>query len=301
MRIRPLNAEEAEFADKCIGVVLVASGMFHSSPKEYYTLLPKALFWVMAVQIGTACICQKIFSTCGRLIQTSPNAQKEHVKKELIDTFWGMGLVVASAFAWLFANIHAGKPTGFTKPTVDGYELNTLDDCFPFIPGFAALPDAAKVALYIVKIVVVLLAADFYNYWKHRAFHDKWLWSFHKSHHAHHNPSALGGYAVSILYGLTTFGPMYFFVLPIAGMYLPLHAPPLVFFYFLNHYLHCGYTVDALERMLQPFYIISSAWHNYHHEKGRQGVEYKEQTFSEMFIFWDLYYGTHVKGREVSY
>ena len=29
---------------------------------------------------------------------------------------------------------------------------------------------------------------------KHRWFHHKGLWAFHKVHHSHHNPSALGGY-----------------------------------------------------------------------------------------------------------
>merc|ERR1712146_640596 len=99
--------------------------------------------------------------------------------------------------------------------------------------------------MYIIKMVAGLLVADAYNYWKHRAFHHKALWAFHKVHHFLHNPSALAGYAISPMYGFATFLPVYLFVLPELGLYLPVQWPALLFYFLLNHYLHCGYAVPA--------------------------------------------------------
>ena len=73
------------------------------------------------------------------------------------------------------------------------------------------------------------------------------LWAFHKTHHSHHNPSALAGYAISPMYGFATFLPVYLFVFPWLGLYPAIHWPVLVFYFLLNHYLHCGYIVPMIE------------------------------------------------------
>ena len=53
------------------------------------------------------------------------------------------------------------------------------------------------------------------------------------------------------------------------GRYPAIHWPVLVFYFFLNHYLHCGFVVPAIEAVLAPCYIMTSKWHNVHHEKGQ--------------------------------
>jgi sterol desaturase/sphingolipid hydroxylase (fatty acid hydroxylase superfamily) len=108
---------------------------------------------------------------------------------------------VACFIAWPWSRAVLGYETAL-RPT--------LAECVPggLFPGDRAL-------LYIVKAVVGMAFADAYNYWKHRFFHGRFLWSFHKIHHAHKNPSALGGYALSVAYGITTFFPIVFFTFPV--------------------------------------------------------------------------------------
>jgi len=42
------------------------------------------------------------------------------------------------------------------------------------------------------------------------------------------------------------------FAVPELGLYMPVHWPLLVFYLLLNHYLHCGYVIAPMERVLAP-------------------------------------------------
>lgn len=80
-------------------------------------------------------------------------------------------------------------------------------------------------------------------------------------------------------YAFATFFPVYFFAYPELGLYVPIHwyslwftgmsgvfnllyRPLLVFYLFLNFYLHCGYVIRPIEAVLSPLYVMSSEWHN---------------------------------------
>src|SRR4029450_4616162 len=46
----------------------------------------------------------------------------------------------------------------------------------------------------VVQVPALLLAADFTQYWVHRAFHrSRWLWPFHAIHHSIEQMDWLGG------------------------------------------------------------------------------------------------------------
>jgi len=67
-----------------------------------------------------------------------------------------------------------------------------------------------------------------------------------------------------------------------------MHLPFIGCFYALNLYLHCGYYIPFLEKVLPIFLINTSAWHNKHHAL-------RVAHFGEMLILWDLIMGTHSK------
>lgn len=95
------------------------------------------------------------------------------------------------------------------------------------------------------------------------------------------------------MYGLATFWPLIIFATPSLPMYGPVNVGVVVFYLLLNHYLHCGYVIPALEAVLAPCYVMTSAWHNTHHNRGRRGFFAKDQTFSEMLTVWDILMGTY--------
>lgn len=272
-----VSFETATLINYGIVLGLASGGFFHETPRVWYECATKAFIFITFGCFFTQLAFQVVASRVGRLIQTSDKAQPEHVLSEVRDTVLGTGIVVGCLAAWPMARYRNGHPIALR---------DSLEECGVY----------NSVPLYLLKAVVGLLFADFYNYWKHRAFHHKLLWPFHKIHHAHHNPSALAGYAVSPAYGLATFFPVVLFSYPELGLYLPVHWPLLLFYLLLNHYLHCGYVIEPLERVLAPFGVMTSAWHNVHHEKGRVGFNYKAQTFGEMFTFWDLAMGTYPQG-----
>lgn len=273
----PVSNDTAQKVNFALCIVLVSLGIFSATPLLWYKNWVKAYCYWVGGSLSTAAIFQLFAGQVGRLIQTSANARKESVMNEVLETLYGFGIVTASLTATPLTQSSLGQPTAFRE---------SLYECVPF----------GSVVLYILKAVMGLVIADGYNYWKHRCFHHRSVWAFHKTHHSHHNPTAVAGFAVCPMYALATFWPLALFSLPQLGLYLPLHWPILAFYMILNHYLHCGYTIDVLEKIFVPLHIMSSGWHNVHHEKGRVGWDYKAQTFGEMFTIWDVWMGTHANG-----
>lgn len=272
-----VSFEAAKKINILLCVCLCSIGLFSDTPYLWYQNWVKAYIVWVGGSLGTAGIFQLFARQWGTLIQDSPTAQKESIVDEITETLYGFGVVCASLTATPMTQASLGHPIAFR---------DSLHDCVPF----------GSVVLYVLKACVGMVVADGYNYWKHRFFHHKLLWSFHKTHHSHHNPTALAGFAISPMYALATFCPLALFSFPVLGLYLPLHWPILTFYMLLNHYLHCGYTFHCVERVFSSLYIMSSGWHNVHHEKGRMGYHYKPQTFGEMSTIWDIWMGTHADG-----
>jgi sterol desaturase/sphingolipid hydroxylase (fatty acid hydroxylase superfamily) len=281
MGILPVNEATAWRINMSIVVVLFLSGMLHPDPTLWYKCYFECFFGATAFLLGTAVVFQGV-ARLGTLIQSSPSAQPTRSLDEIKDTLRGFSSVVSGLLAWPMARAAVGLPTAM-RPS--------LSDCVPTWPEQSYY---TMLALYWAKAILGILAADVYNYWKHRLFHTQALWNFHRSHHSHHNPSALAGYAISPAFGLATFWPLVLFGMPELGLYGPIHGPILLFYLLLNHYLHCGYVLEPLEKVttatihtyyllifqiLAPLYIMSSRWHNVHHEKGRMGFDYKVFTY----------------------
>jgi lathosterol oxidase len=198
-------------------VCLVGSGMLSSEPTVWYACFVRAVFYLLVGSLSTAAIFQMVARRYGKLIQASESAQPERIWDEIKHTVIGFGLVVGALIAWPMSRAAEGHETALRAD---------LADCG--VTLFVGQPHALSVALYLVKALVGLLVADAYNYWKHRLFHSKALWAFHKTHHSHHNPSAIGGFAVEPMFSFVTFWPILLFCFPQLGLYLPLHWPILL-------------------------------------------------------------------------
>eukprot|EP01065_Artemidia_motanka_P042915 TRINITY_DN5838_c0_g1_i1.p1 TRINITY_DN5838_c0_g1~~TRINITY_DN5838_c0_g1_i1.p1 ORF type:complete len:355 (+),score=108.38 TRINITY_DN5838_c0_g1_i1:54-1067(+) len=291
--LRPWAPGWANVANATLLVALWASGLTHKDPSVWYSAAAEACFALVVIQFGTALPFQLFASKAGRLIQTSPTAQPEYLREEIVQTLVGFVGVVGPILAWTIATARVGDPIALT------WDLDeALADVSPHLP--AALRSssyAGKVLTYVVaKLVPAILIADAYNYWKHRLFHTAPLWPFHKYHHSHRNPSALGGYAVSPVFAFATFSPVLAYAVPGLGLWTPAMLGFVGFYLFINHYIHCGYVVDAIENVLAPCYFMTSAWHNTHHNRGRVGFYENDQTFAEMLSLWDCLMGTYPQG-----
>lgn len=282
MGVKPPNVTEAYKADRLFLVFLWVTGLLHEDPIFWYKTAVQCFVVIMIMFYFGATSTVLLTRIVGEaeLLQDPQKSQPTLYWQEFVDCVIGHGLTVCTIVAWPVSMYLAGKDMALRS---------TMEECVFGLTG------TVGVLVYTLKCFLAILAADCWNYWKHRAFHGKWLWGFHKIHHAHHNPSAFGSFSTSVVYGWATFAPIYAFCFPISAIYAPLHLPWLVFLYFLNFYLHCGYEIPLLESIFKRFWIISSGWHNMHHKIGRPGMNAKEQTFSEVFIIWDVLCGTFPK------
>lgn len=113
---------------------------------------------------------------------------------------------VACLAAWPMTQAAVGLPIAF-KPTL--HEASWQ----------------GSAAVYMVKVVVGLLAADAYNYWKHRLLHHRVLWAFHSTHHTFRDPTAFVGFAIHPFEAVLTFWPIVLVCFPQLYLWMPLHAP----------------------------------------------------------------------------
>ena len=177
--------------------------------------------------------------------------------------------VVATISAWPIAMYRDGKTIAFKK---------SVEECAFF--------DTGSYAYYMIKIFFTAIFSDTWTFWKHYCFHHPSVYAIHKEHHKFHDPSTYAGFAIHPIEAFATFCPIFAMCIPFINLYAPIHLPFIGWFYALNLYLHCGYTIPILEKVLGMFYINTSVWHNKHHQL-------RVTHFGEMSIMWDLYMGTH--------
>lgn len=178
--------------------------------------------------------------------------------------------------AWVFASL-AAWPAYAVRLGVPTALMFTLEDAQPEAPS--------SLALYACKVALVTLGVDAYMYFKHRLLHTRALWAFHAGHHAFHDPSPFASFAVQPVEALLTFWPVVLLVLPAARVWAQAYSVWVAGFVLLNLYLHAGHESAAVEAVLRPLGLNSSAFHNAHHAKSARN-------FGELMYVWDWALGT---------
>lgn len=175
--------------------------------------------------------------------------------------------IAATLAAWPLTQWQLGRATGMV------HGLDALA-----ARGFTPV----SMTLVTLGGVVVM---DAWLYWKHRLLHTRWLFSFHKAHHAFRDPTAFAAFAVAPVESLLTFWPILLLCWTEAVHWLPLYATLVLGFMLLNFYLHCGVTVRWVERILPRALFNTSAFHNLHHARAMTH-------FGEALTVWDHVCGT---------
>jgi sterol desaturase/sphingolipid hydroxylase (fatty acid hydroxylase superfamily) len=137
------------------------------------------------------------------------------------------------------------------------------------------------------QALLAILAADFLEYWVHRASHRvPWLWSIHVHHHdtarlhvfkgARNHPFTVG--------------------VRIVGTYLPLvllGAPPALLFWFQTYLVTVGSVSHANLDMRFPRFLhhmlVTPPVHRIHHARA---TELHDRNFAACTPLWDMLFGT---------
>lgn len=150
----------------------------------------------------------------------------------------------------------------------------------PLVATVGALP-------LVVQVPVLLLVADFTQYWVHRAFHVvPALWRFHAVHHSIEDMDWLAGSRLHLVDVILTRGLTY---VPI--FVLGFSEPALMAYVFIvaaqATFIHANVRWEF--RRLRPF-VATPAFHHWHHSAEREAVN---RNFAVHTPIWDRLFGTY--------
>ena len=139
----------------------------------------------------------------------------------------------------------------------------------------------------LAQVPLLLLAADFTQYWVHRAFHgSRLLWPFHAIHHSAAEMDWLAGSRLHLVDVIVTRGLTY---VPI--FLLGFSQQALIVYVFLvaaqATFIHANvrWEFRALRRL-----VATPAFHHWHHSAEPQAID---KNFAVHTPFWDLLFGTY--------
>eukprot|EP01059_Diplonema_ambulator_P019733 TRINITY_DN33378_c0_g1_i1.p1 TRINITY_DN33378_c0_g1~~TRINITY_DN33378_c0_g1_i1.p1 ORF type:complete len:288 (+),score=68.75 TRINITY_DN33378_c0_g1_i1:60-923(+) len=269
MKLHEFTLEEERTSRWGIPLLLTATGMLYQDAARWFT----TFLGCYAVIFGGICLGCGITIALGRIgkmerCQPGRGGLYDLLKEELIEL--ALSCYVSTALAaWPVSMYLDGQETACTM---------SLEE---------ASMGTGSWWVIAAKMVVVIFGADCYLYWKHRFLHSRYFYVFHKGHHQFYNPTPFAGFAVSPGESLVTFLPVLGFCVTHFKFYAPVHLPGISTFILLNFYLHAGYNVPMLEKLLPYLFINTSKFHNLHHEK-------THTHFGEMLTLWDRITGTDV-------
>jgi len=139
----------------------------------------------------------------------------------------------------------------------------------------------------VVQVPLLLLVADFTQYWVHRAFHaSRWLWPFHAIHHSIEQMDWLAGSRLHLVDVIITRGLTYvpIFVLGFSERALMVY----VFIVAVQAtFIHANvkWTLRRWQRV-----IATPAFHHWHHSAEPESID---RNFAVHTPAWDLLFGTY--------
>jgi sterol desaturase/sphingolipid hydroxylase (fatty acid hydroxylase superfamily) len=134
------------------------------------------------------------------------------------------------------------------------------------------------------KIIIAMLAADFFAYWTHRLMHTPLIWPIHVHHHSAKHLYWLSGLRSSWLNLLVISTPYSFIILMCEGSTV---GPVDVFYLLQQYWVHSNINLP-----IGPLkYIIITPDYHFVHHAAKQSIS--ETNFGSVFTFWDRIFGTY--------
>ena len=173
--------------------------------------------------------------------------------------------------------------SGITNVTKDVLGLSFAIVSYQWMVEHWAL---TSISSSLTTYLFAFLALDFSGYWVHRIAHRyNVFWNNHIIHHSseEYNLACALRQSISVFFKIFTF-----FLLPAALLGIPAKviavvSPLHLFAQFWYHTKHIG-KMGILEKI-----IVTPSHHRVHHAINK---EYIDKNFSNIFIFWDKWFGT---------
>ena len=139
-----------------------------------------------------------------------------------------------------------------------------------------------------IQFLIVYLASDFKEYWKHYMFH-KWslLWEIHAFHHSAVKFNILTAYRFHYLQ--SSIGA-FFDVIPYVLLGVPIQTYFAVKILSSIHGLLVHSNLEHDWGILGKYIVVSPSAHRIHHSREER---HYNKNFGGVFIFWDRLFGTY--------
>lgn len=243
-------------------VVLFLSGFLSSTPS----------LWFRSFAIAFFSISTPILIAAGIVTYFSETAQEriQGVRRKPAYILLGVfhtcrAAFVASSFAaWPITMVARGEPIALIW-SLDSFSISRI----------------------VFEALIGVLVIDAWLYLKHRLLHSRWLFVFHREHHAYLDPTPFASFAVGPVESVLTFSPIMLNCFPSIPQYAPMYFGLIIGFICLNLYLHCGVRIELIESILPMFFINTSAFHNVHHSHAKVN-------FGEALYLWDAILSTRL-------
>ncbi|MCC6288659.1 MAG: sterol desaturase family protein [Chitinophagaceae bacterium] len=179
--------------------------------------------------------------------------------------------------------------SGVTNVTKDVLGLSLAIISYGWLVKHVAI---IHVKLVWLTYVIAFMALDFSGYWIHRIQHEyNFFWNSHIIHHS----SEEFNLACALRQSISGFVKIFaFFLLPAALLGVPekviaIVAPLHLFAQFWYHTQHIN-KMGFLEKI-----IVTPSHHRVHHAINK---EYLDKNYSQIFIWWDKWFGTYQEERK---
>ncbi len=139
----------------------------------------------------------------------------------------------------------------------------------------------------LVQIPIIMFAADFFQYWAHRAFHRiPWLWNFHAVHHSAQNMDWMSGarmhfVEILIIRSITAIPVLALGFTPLA---IELYVL-LAYVYTTLIHANIGWRFPLVDRL-----FVTPQFHHWHHGADKEAIDVN---FAIHFPILDRLFGTH--------
>lgn len=155
-----------------------------------------------------------------------------------------------------------------------------------------ALQNGIQSLPFVAELLLIILVADFAQYWLHRAYHETWLWRVHAVHHSIKSMDWLAGSRLHILEVLMTrtmvLGSIY-----VLGFSKEVIDAYIIVVGFQAVFNHCN--VDVRLGFLRHI-VVTPNFHHWHHSVDKEALD---TNYASHFAFLDYLFGTAAQSNKI--